>query len=107
MSSNGTRDNQRISKGASQNDSRRDTRIPSRLSVIKSTGISFTGGATIEDSNSLFGPIGVGDVIRVSGSPLNSRQFEVTAAAAGSLTVLPAVVTTESAGAAVIVERVA
>lgn len=107
MSSNGTRDNQRISKGASQNDTRRDTRQVERLSAIKGTGISFTSSATIADSGNGFGAIGVGDLIEVRGSPLNSRRWEVTAAAAGSLTVLPALVQSEVAGAAITVERVA
>jgi hypothetical protein len=105
MTQIGTRDSQRISKGASQNSTLRDTRIISRLDVIKGTTISFTSGATISDSGNGLGSVGVGDLIQVRGSPKNSRTWEVTAAAAGSLTVLPAMVTTESAGAALQIIR--
>ena len=107
MTETGTRDSQRVNKSASQNLSRRDTRVVERLSAIKGTTIGFTSSATIADSGNGFGAIGVGDIIDVRGSPLNSRRWEVTAAAAGSLTVLPALVQTEAAGAAITVERVA
>lgn len=102
----GTRLSQRISLGASSNDTRRDTRNIERLDVIKGTTISFTSTATIGDSGNGMGSIGAGNRIQVRGSESNSRVFTATAAAAGSLTAAPALVTTVAATPAITLVRV-
>ena len=51
-------------------------------------------------------PQRVGDRVEVRGSPANSRVYKLTAASAGSLTVVPAVVTSESAGPTITVRRI-
>jgi hypothetical protein len=96
-----------LSQGASADLSRRTQSGTSRDPggpILTATTISFTAGATIADSGSGFLFV-VGDAIEVRGSPLNSRRFVVTAAAAGSLTVVPAVVQTEAAGASITILR--
>lgn len=97
-----TRDTHRLSNGASANLSRRNSLSFSADKGgpnVLSTGISFTGSATVSDSNNGLATFGVGEVIEVRGAASNSREFLVTASAAGELTVAPAVVTSESAGA--------
>lgn len=103
-----TRTSQRLGRSASLNDSRR---TQGRISVDKggatrtATTISFTGPGTIADSGNGLAAFGVNAQIEVRGSPKNSRIFRVTASAAGSLTVQPAQVTTESAGASITITR--
>jgi len=67
--------------------------------------ISFTAPATIADSGNGLGWVRAGDLIGVRGSATNSRRWRVTTAAAGSLTVTPAVVTNELAGAVITLTR--
>jgi len=97
----GTRIRQLISRGASINMSRRSQLKVNELDTITATDISFTNPGTIASAGSGFGRISAGSVITVGGSPLNSRDYVVETAAAGSLTVSPAIVSTESAGATI------
>ncbi len=81
-----------------------DRRVQSRLerdrggTIVTATTISFTNPGTIADSGNGLAIFAVGQRVEVRGSARNSRVFTVTASAAGSLTVVPAVVTTETAG---------
>lgn len=104
----GTRTRQLITRSASINDSRRYTRSyrPIDGSVVTATDISFTSPGTIASAGSGFGNIAVGSNIIVTGSPLNSRLYLVETASAGSITVSPALLTTESSGAAIQVMEV-
>lgn len=70
-----------------------------------STGISFTAGATIADSNNGFGNLKVGQAIIVQGSVRNNVDAHMTAAAAGSLTVIPAQIQSNTAGPLVLVRQ--
>jgi len=94
--------------GAAGNLSRRDQakieRDPS-AGDYQATTISFTAPGTIADSANGFGVFNLSDDIEVRGSPLNSRLYVITAASAGSLTVVPAMIQTESAGAPIIIAR--
>lgn len=74
--------------------------------TVRGTTISFTASATIADSANGLGVYAVGDRIEVRGSALNSRVWVVTAAAAGSLTVVPAMIQAESAGPTIVIKRV-
>ena len=56
---------------------------------------------TITDSGNDLAQFAVGDFVQVSGSVSNNRSFEVTAVAAGTLTLTSGVVVTETAGATV------
>lgn len=97
-----TRQRQTNASSASLNSTRRQHSSFSQDkggATVKGTGISFTSGATIADSGNQLGAIPVGARFRVQGSPSNSRVWRTTAVAAGSITVVPAMVTTESAGA--------
>ncbi len=82
----------------------RDRRAQSRTErdpggvVLTATTISFTNPGTIADSGNGLAGFVVGQRVEVRGSPRNSRVFAITASAADALTVVPAVVTTESAG---------
>ena len=105
MSDIGTRRTTRTAASASLNMTRRDSRSSSRTGTVKGTTISFTSTATIADSGNGFGNLAVGDMIEVRGSASNSRRFRLTAAAAGSLTVVPAMVTTIAATPAIEVTR--
>ena len=104
-----TRVEQQKFEGAGLNLTRRQHNTGSREKgsgvVVKGTGISFTGSATIADSGNGLAQFAVGSTIIVKGSPLNSRRWRVTASAAGSLTVTPAQVQSESAGATIEIER--
>jgi hypothetical protein len=71
----------------------------------KGTTISFTAPATIADSASQLGNFKVNDIIVVLGSAANSRSWTVQTSAAGTLTVSPALVTTEVAGTAITLIR--
>jgi hypothetical protein len=70
------------------------------------TGIAFTSPGTIADSGNGLAIFRAGQAIEVSGSALNSRRFVVATSAAGTLTVLPAVVQTASAGPSVTIRHV-
>lgn len=104
-----TRVEQTRAEGAAANNSRRGTlnyeRDPQGGLTVKGTTISFTNPGTIADSGNGFGNFLVGDRVEVRGSPANSRLYVLTAVAAGSLTVTPALVTTESAGPTILVTR--
>ncbi len=97
----GTRIRQLISRGASNNTSRRSHLKVNERDTIQATDISFTSPATIASAGSGFGRLAVDSIITVLGSPLNSRDFVVETASAASITVSPAVVSTESAGATI------
>lgn len=97
----GTRIRQLICRGASSNMSRRNQLKVNETDTIRGTDISFTSPATIASAGSGFGRLSVGSIITVLGSPLNSRDFVVETASAASITVSPAVVSTESAGATI------
>lgn len=103
----GTRTRHLISRSAASNETRRLQSSYRPLGgVVRGTDISFASNNQIASAGSAFGSIPVGQVVRVSGSPANSREYVVTATAAGALTVLPAILTTESAGAEIIVALV-
>lgn len=94
----GTRDSQRINDGSNSNDSRgfsRNSHSEIMGSVVGT--LAFTASNTITDSGNNFvnRGIGVGDVVRIAGSPLNSREYKVLTVAAGSITVAPSVVQSE------------
>ena len=79
-------------------DSRTSNRNPGAGTTRTATTISFTGPGTIADSGNGLARFIVGQRIMVRGSPRNSRVWTVATSAAGSLTVTPALVTTEAAG---------
>lgn len=97
----GTRTRQLITRGASSNTSRRYQLKINTTDTIIATDISFTSPGTIASSGSGFGRLAVGGVISVLGSPLNSRDYLIETASAASITVSPALITTESAGATI------
>lgn len=97
----GTRIRQLNARGASSNTSRRQQSRNNEIDTITATDISFTSPATIASAGSGFGKLAVGGIITVAGSPLNSRDYVIETAAAGSITVSPTVVSTESAGATI------
>lgn len=85
---------------------RRETRSTSRKGgVLTGTGISFTATGTIADSGNGLAIFGAGQRIEVRGSPLNSAVYAVVTSAAGTLTVLPALVQSEAAGATITIEK--
>ncbi len=98
----GTRVRQGISRSASLNVSRRSvnrsTQERGGLNV-QGTDISFTGPDTIASAGNAFPVFTVGSDIEVIGSALNSRTYKVVTRAAGTLTVEPALIQNESAGA--------
>lgn len=77
-----------------------------RGTTIAGTGISFTAPGTIGDSGSGLAHLPVGSMVEVRGSTLNDRRWRVAASAAGSLSVTPARVRDEAAGAAVTIRKV-
>ncbi len=95
----GTRIRQLICRGASNNTSRRSHLKVNERDTITATNISFTSPATIASASSGFGRLAVGGIITVLVSPRNSRDYVVETASAASITVSPAILTTESAGA--------
>jgi len=97
----GTRIRQLIARGASSNMSRRNQLKVNETDTIRGTDISFTNPGTIASAGSGFGRLAAGSIITVIGSPLNSRDFVVETASAASITVSPAIVSTESAGATI------
>lgn len=106
----GSRNSHQKKLGAASNLSR--TRRLSRQFQDKGantagTGISFVAsGGLIQDSNNLLAVFAIGSLIEITGSPLNSRRYTVTASAAGELSVVPAVITNESAGAYIQIRQV-
>jgi hypothetical protein len=104
-----TRTSQRNDRSAAVNGSRRNqTRLQRRDGaggILLGTTISFTSANTIADSGNGLALFNVGATIRIRGSARNSRTFDVVTSAAGSLTVRPAVVTTESAGPSITISR--
>jgi hypothetical protein len=104
----GTRTRNGLVKGASCNMSRRSVNsYRPKDSVVVGTDISFTNAtSTIASAGSAFGSIQAGQLVRVKGSPLNSRDYQVVTASAAAITVLPAVITDEVAGASITVEEV-
>ena len=74
--------------------------------LVTGTTISFAASDTINDSGNGLGAFLVGTRIRVSGGTVNSGEFLVATVAAGSVTVTPAIISTESAGGMVTVEQV-
>ncbi len=104
-----TRINTRIGRGAAENNSRRSQgsfdRDPQSGATIRASTISFTNPDTISDSGNGFAALRAGDPIEVRGSARNSRGVVVVTAAAGSLTVRPAVVTSEAAGPSITINR--
>lgn len=97
----GTRIRQLIARGASSNMSRRNQLKVNETDTIRGTDISFTNPVTIASAGSGFGRLAAGSIITVLGSPLNSRDYVVETASASSITVSPAIVSTESAGATI------
>ena len=98
----GTRVRQLISRSGSLNDSRRNVNRNTQDKGgfnVQGTDISFTAPDTIASAGNAFPSFTVGSNILVTGSALNSRQFKIVTAAAGSITVEPALVQNESAGA--------
>jgi len=104
-----TRKSQRHDRSASINRTRRPqskiTRKDGVGGIVVGTGISFTNPGTIADSGNQLALFPVGCAIQVRGSAKNSRRFNVTASAAGSLTVTPATVTSEGAGPTITITR--
>lgn len=105
----GTRVRQLISRSASLNDSRRETRRPTfnkgGLNSV-ATDTSFTSSNTITSAGSGFPTFGVGTNIQIVGSPLNSRVWKVVTSSASTITVEPAQIQTESAGALIDIRTV-
>lgn len=102
-----TRISQRQTFGAAADDTRQPQQQGVRdkgATVVRATTISFTSPATISDSGSGFGAFRVNDTIEVTGGT-NRRRWTVATAAAGSLTVRPARITTASAGATITVRK--
>jgi hypothetical protein len=99
----GTRRRQLVARSARSNESRRMSNLyrPADGSSVIGTDISFTSPGTIASVGNAFGNIAAGQLIGVSGSSSNSRTFVVETASAGSITVSPALITTESAGASI------
>lgn len=77
--------------------------------TLTDTTISFTNPGTITDSNSGFGIFSPGNRILVADSAGNSREWDVDAAAAGSLTVSrtdDVLIVTEGAGPSITIGKV-
>ncbi len=105
----GTRVRQLISAGANLNDTREQTSRPTQdvggLNE-QATDISFTSSDTISSAGSGFPTFTAGTLIQVIGSPLNSRVWSVVTSSASTITVLPAQIQTESAGALIDIRTV-
>lgn len=97
----GSRKDQRVhssSANSSRNPESHYTREKQGGAVLRATTISFTGANTIGDSGNSLAQFSVGMKIRVTGTTKNDRSYKVMTSAAGTLTVLPAVIQNESAG---------
>ena len=81
-----------------RSNSRSFTQNPASGTTRTATTISFTAPATVADSGTGLATFRVGQRISVRGSARNSRVWTVASVAAGSLTVVPTLVTTEGAG---------
>ena len=105
----GTRVRQLYSRGASLNDTRGQSSRPTQdkggLNVL-GTDISFTAPNTITSAGSGFPTFSVGANIEVIGSASNGRTFKVVTSSASTITVEPAQVTNESAGALIDIRTV-
>lgn len=98
----GTRVRNGSGLSAASNNSRRSVNsVYLRDLIVTGTDISFTSPGTIASAGNAFGNFTPQMFIEIVGSPLNSRLYEITAAAAGSLTVVPALITSEVAGATI------
>lgn len=73
---------------------------------IRGTGVAFVSTNQITDSGNGLAVFKVGQSIEVLGSPLNSRTWVVQTSAAGALTVLPAMIQAEGAGATIAIRGV-
>lgn len=74
--------------------------------TVEDTDISFTATDTISSAGSGFGDFAVDDIVRISGSDSNDDTYTVVTASASTLTVTPATITTESAGATVKIKKI-
>jgi hypothetical protein len=74
--------------------------------VVRDTTVSFTAPDTISDSGNRFGGYGVGQVVRVKYSALNSRDYRIETVAAGALTVSPAMIQSAVAGPVISVRQI-
>lgn len=106
----GTRVRQLHSKSSSLNDTRKDNRrntFDKGGYNVQGADISFTSSNTIASAGNAF-PTGLaaGQLIQVMGSSLNDSVWQVATVAAGSITVLPAQIQTESAGALIDIRTV-
>lgn len=103
----GTRRLERRNEGPASNGQQAQTQRETRVggAEVRSTTISFTAPATIADSGNGLARFPVGARVRVQGSSLNNREFVVVTSSAGSLTVRPALIRTEAAGASVELRR--
>jgi hypothetical protein len=104
-----TRTSNGIKYSAAANNSRRrrnSINLDRGGTNLTGTGIAFVATNQITDSGNGLAVFKVGQSIDVLGSPLNSRTWTVTASAAGTLTVLPALVQAESAGASINIKGV-
>lgn len=108
MSLIGSRVRQLISRSSGNNSATRSVNSATQINsgIVRATDISFTAGGTIASAGNAFGNYRAGNTIEVVGSPLNSRTYVIDTAAAGSLTVLPAIIQTESAGALIEIRSV-
>lgn len=105
----GTRVRQGISLGASSVESRKDSQRTTRDpggATLQGTTVGFSNPSTITDSGNGLARFTPGAIINIVGSVSNNRQFTVVTSAAGTLTVTPGRVTTESAGAFVDIRTV-
>ncbi|CAB4166158.1 hypothetical protein UFOVP843_13 [uncultured Caudovirales phage] len=104
-----TRVKQTVGASAAGNESRRTGSKIERdpgAGNLQATTISFTASGTIADSGNGLGLYAVNDVVEVRGSAANSKLWTVATAGAGSITVTPAQITTESAGPTIILQKV-
>lgn len=96
-----TRATQTTSFSAAGNNALRSQTNIQRNDAMVATTIGFSSTNSITDSANGLAIFPQGTRLRVRGSPLNSRLWVVTASAAGTLTVSPALVQTEAAGATI------
>ena len=105
----GTRVRQLISNSANLNNTREQMSRPTQdVGGLNETAtdISFTSTDTISSAGSGFPTFTAGTLIQVIGSPLNSRVWQVVTSSASTITVLPAQIQTESAGALIDIRAV-
>lgn len=81
-----------------------EVRIYENISV-EATDISFTATNTISSAGSGFGSFAADDIVRITGSDSNDATYTVVTASATTLTVTPATIVTESAGATVKIKK--